>query len=319
MNTTIFPARSRARAPAAFIGAVCLIALGLFAAPAVSDESDADKKYLVHVASGKCVHPTHRDIKAGKTKLMVHDKANNRQCFARNIFHHDKSTGRGEHVGKQLWFRHDAHARRLRHHGSGLCVMPEKRELDPKARTKLVLDDCASDAGDFIVYRGEAMRHVSGLCIHILPGRGETLTTPNNGASLMLDYGCRGERVAWNFVEPGQDAEPGHYQTMVHRFSGLCVHPQKRFRGFTNNTTIKLSSAWCENRYVSRIIRMLPNGALFHFASNKCLHPHGGRLTPFNDTRMVLHTGCTKGNILFRHLENGALQHRITGKCLVPR
>ena len=60
------------------------------------------------------------------------------------------------------------------------------------------------------------------------------------------------------------------------------------------------------------------SGCLQHIAG-MCVHPFGGRETPPDGTRAVLHSDCCAARIHFVMEESGLIRHKGSGKCLQPR
>ncbi|MGI9310249.1 MAG: hypothetical protein ACR2P7_01805 [bacterium] len=277
-----------------------LAALVLFAALGAPADSEAARlQHFIHEASGKCIHPVDRDIRRG-TKLVVDGERHKRTC---------KEPGTNT-----LAFRYEAKRKRLVHPYTTLCAMPESRQINPNRRAKLILHECRDPSAEFEYHLGKHLRHVSGMCVHILPGRGTNVVRPNDGASLILDDGCRGTRTTWNSFRLDPAPERQRYTKLVHKYSGMCAMPDG-FRS-SNNTRIKLVTRGCDDitaEYEEMYFQLLPNGAIFHPFSGKCLHRQRNKLA-----FLVLHDGCERNDILFRHLETGALQHRESGYCIYP-
>ncbi|MGI9311629.1 MAG: hypothetical protein ACR2P7_08915 [bacterium] len=296
---TLIPAGLTATcALAIFFG---LTTLGVFAVPADSHAGGHFQHRIIHVPSGKCMYPRADRLKPG-TEIVVRGG----RCL----------NNTGDPKAQLVSFTHDKKQKRIRHGVSKQCVLPKTRETSPKTGTKLMLGDCNTAAAQFTMLRDRYFRHISGMCIHLLPGAGRTWVTINDNASLILDNGCLGERLEWkkiNLLKLGKAKKT----KLLHAFSGKCAHPLN-FRTHNNNT-IKLITQGCHQNDAKLVFQLLANGAIRHADSGKCLHPAGNRLDPHNGTRLVLKDGCSQSNILFQHLENGVLQHKITGKCLHPQ
>ncbi|MGI9310251.1 MAG: hypothetical protein ACR2P7_01815 [bacterium] len=298
-------ASSSASPPSGMVAfaAFCIFAvLGALSAPLAVH---ADR--IIHEASGKCIHPADFRVEA-RTRLMVHERSHGRDCAV-------EKDERGGGKESALEFRYDPKAKRIRHSG-GQCFIPERGGLEPTPRSKVILGPCHSPAAEFEFRSGKYFRHVSGKCLHILPGRGTTWVTLNNGASVILDTGCLGERITWRMVKLRR-LHDRPASNLLHRFSGLCAVPKAR-NTHTGNV-ITLVAEDCDRQLPIMSFQLLGNGAIRHQGTGKCVHPHGNRLDPGNNTRMVLHESCTDGRTVFRHLESGALQHQLTGKCIHPR
>ncbi|MGI9310250.1 MAG: hypothetical protein ACR2P7_01810 [bacterium] len=285
----------KSRIPPALFGA--LLVLGVLAAPA---HSEGASLRMVHSMSGKCVYSASRVARTG-SKLVVDVNRHKRACADTSQI--------------ELALYYDSLRKRIIHPYTKLCVVPVRGDAKPQRRTKLMLGNCNIAGAEFTIRSGKYIRHIGGQCVHILPGRGETWVTVNNGASVILDAACFGERTAWAFVDPRKKDSPPPAR-LVHKFSGLCAIPEDR--ASADNTVIKLVTHECDRQLAEIYFAHLPNGAIKHLHSGKCLHPLGGRTTPYDKTPLMLHSGCVQGNIRFRRLASGALQHEITGKCIQP-
>ncbi|MGI9310248.1 MAG: hypothetical protein ACR2P7_01800 [bacterium] len=295
--------RARPSLPAALGALVVAIAAAAMLLAATETHANSKLVHIVHTPSGKCIHPVDRHIWKG-TKLVLDGERHKRVC--------------GDPKSNTLNFHYNPNSKRIFHPYTTLCAVPEYGGVaQPKRKTKLMLEDCSREDAEFTLHEGKYFRHVSGKCMHILPGRGTTWVTVNDGASVILDDVCRGERIAWNLIKPGAEKKSADATKLVHRFSGLCAQPW-RFKT-TNNISLRLMVKDCDRHIEAMYFEMLPSGVIRHVQSGKCVHPDGGRHTPYDDTVLVLHDGCTKGNLKFRLRENGTIQHQVTGKCINPQ
>ena len=293
---------------ALFILPVSFLFIG-FALPTTSYATPQDPHQLVHAPSGKCAVPKGRKEAIG-TKIVLHKK----DCGLVGRY----NAGAGKDDATALNFTFDEHRKRIIHDDTGLCLVPQQVEVNqqPKENTRVALGRCTSNYAEHRLSRGKYLQHVGGLCIHIRVSYGYNLLDGQDGAELIYKNGCLGERIAWKFVRPTESNESHADTKFIHSFSGLCAEPQNHRTN--NNTTIVLTEHNCNVESSMLNFEWLENGAILHKISGKCIHPHGGRITPYNNTRLVLHEDCTKATVRFEMLENGAIKHATGGYCIRP-
>ena len=273
------------------------IFLLVFAMPSYADR-------IVHVSSGKCIHPKGRPIHPyNNVRLVLHSG----DCSYPDF-----------HLEFVLKNNHIVHV------ASGKCIHPYKGRNNPGNNTKLVLyDGCSDDRTKFVQLPGGQIQHVnSGRCI--VP-RLESLAAPKNSSALTVfvsnDTGlvlydkCNEDYAKFSLRKVEQSEAT---TKLYHSNSGRCVHIKGRPIYPSNNTPLVFHSDDCSTPDDRLYFTLQSNGTIKHVNSKRCIHPKGDANDPGNDTQLVLLNDCTKYNAQFRQLPSGAIQHKSSGKCIHP-
>ena len=270
-----------------------LIALGVLSLT-LTTPSYADR--ITHQLSGLCVHPLGRpNNPVNNTRLVLYD-ADCRSTDSRLEF--------------ALKNNH------LVHLASGKCVHPLGGYYNPSNNTELVLyDGCNDDRTKFVQLPSGQIQHVSsGKCVHPKGGH----LQPSNQTRLVLYEGCYGKRLQFSIAPIDRTLNNTVTTKLFHSRSGKCVRPENKPTHVTNDTSLVFHSGDCDSDDSRLYFTMLPNGAIQHIMSGKCIHIFRDSLYAEDYTPLVLYDGCTKRSAQFQILPSGAIQQKSTGKCIRP-
>ena len=289
---------------------LCAASFFIFAmTPNLSYGYDPHSTQLYHVASEKCAVPLGRKAQEGRTVVVTSD-----YCLS-------------PFYGAQpLRFTYDESHKVVAHLNSNWCLMPG--EIDSNGRSKngteIVLGNCNSSFAKFTLQRGKYLHHTaSRKCIHLKTGN---VANAGDNTRMILQDGCLGESLEWQFTAPGRDTKPpaGAKMTkLVHSLTGYCAatnHARKAADVLRlDNTFVKLYPDDCAFNRQSLNFLLLRNGAILHTMSGKCLRPFRILSDIQDNTALVLHDGCTHEIARFVLRRSGVLEHLYSGFCVRPQ
>lgn len=101
---------------------------------------------------------------------------------------------------------------------------------------------------------------------------------------------------------------------LIHRSSGLCIHPSGGSANPGNGTPAVLHTG-CDPEPRLNLL-FTSQGSIRQSSSGKCLHPEGGSAAPADGTRLVYWSSCNDSRLAFMMVPDGSIRHQPSGKCV---